>query len=533
MFRATRLMLNAALLIAALPSPATAGKYLPVQGYTAGAGGSDKVYTVAVAPTPDGGYVALTTRDDGSTGASFLVVKVSAAGQKVWEADLKPSMTAPNGLVRPNDLAVHSSGRVFITGQVSGAGSTSLFVAELSADGTYTGASFEYDPSDAMGWTLALYGDILYVGGEINGNGYLSRFNVSSGRVQNWETQAGLNSPVLGIAAVSGEVFASYRDTTFFSNSSGWMNKYTDNGGSVSGVVWTTTGGGRAHISPDGYVYVAGSRPTSESNNPTGGSNAHIAVVNPATGAMTMFEAGLPLQAQNSSGDCCAYVGGIADFGFTTDGTMVVAYLGVGGISSAVTSGLAGYGRSAVSCGGSGSDCISWQFKWTQSSLAPYFAGGNAELRSLGVSGALVVVGANTINCVDADQECSNRYGIVVLDNALEVNPPMKGEMQVRRNVIRVDRGDQAVVVLKGEPYGNVTLCVYGPSGNVVAAMHGDDCKPAPGEACDIQLDADGNGAVTFDGKYDDTTTLRSGMYWIVASGGGIAARKPVIVRSK
>ncbi len=528
--RVPQLAIVLALLLS--PVPALAGKYLPVKGYTT-TNSSDKLVVTGVAPTPDGGYVAVSTRDN-TNGGGEAVTKVNSAGALEWVVDLRGAVAGPaGGAMSVGDIAVHSSGRIFVTGAISGMSST-IYLAEISSGGAFTGATYKVFPSNAAGWTLAIYGDSLYLGGSNGTNGYLEKFDISTGRVSSYNTTNGLSEPVLGIARVGSDIFVSYRDPQFF-NSQGFLNKYNEPTPTSITVpaAWTSTGGGRAHVSPDGYVYVASTRSLPDAGgSSSSGNSGHIGVVSPSTGAVTMLDAQFNLQSMNSGGgECCSYISSIVDFGFLADGSMVVAYDGAVGGTVGYTSGLAGYGRQAETCGGS--NCINWQFKWHQPTLTPYFPAGNSEVGSLATSGSYAIAGANSAECVDAEGGCDYLYGLVVLDNALESNPPAKGEMQVRRNVIRVDRGDSAVVVLQGDPYGSVVVSVYGPSGNLVSALHGADCSPGQGAHCEIQLDADGKGSLTFDGKYNSTTPLGSGLYWVVASGGGVYARKPVIVRVK
>jgi len=144
-----------------------------------------------------------------------------------------------------------------------------------------------------------------------------------------------------------------------------------------------------------------------------------------------------------------------------------------------------------------------------------YVAGGYYHSYDTDYYQASVEVGM--FSAVSADAGSTGSAGF---NDALKSKLPADGKIQVRNNVIKIAQSTIAYIVIKGSKAGEkVDLVLYNQAG-----------IPLTGIGQTVVLDATGWGYASFDGRIAGRP-LKTGVYWIVASG-GVNDRQPVLVKS-
>jgi len=148
-------------------------------------------------------------------------------------------------------------------------------------------------------------------------------------------------------------------------------------------------------------------------------------------------------------------------------------------------------------------------------------------VRGIAVGGTKVFAGTGRI--VNGGTSGSNNVypGLIGLDNVLASNPPKKNSLQIRRNVIHVDWGGSALLLLRGSPGAHLNISVFGLGGNLVTSLK--PCSNCTGSQ-EFELDATGALNVDFDGTYDGNIALKPGIYFIVVSG-AFSDRQPIVIK--
>jgi N-acetylneuraminic acid mutarotase len=148
----------------------------------------------------------------------------------------------------------------------------------------------------------------------------------------------------------------------------------------------------------------------------------------------------------------------------------------------------------------------------------------NDDATGAAVNGRLYLIGGNNTGYVGQ----ANVYeGYVPGSSSTDpppdtglVNPPAAGKIQIRRAIIRMKEGGQALIVVRGKtPGGTVTLNLYNQSGMPIGRIGNP-----------VILGADATATVSFDGTLDGKV-LPSGLYYVISSG-EVSDRKSVMVIS-
>ena len=93
--------------------------------------------------------------------------------------------------------------------------------------------------------------------------------------------------------------------------------------------------------------------------------------------------------------------------------------------------------------------------------------------------------------------------------------------MVIAPNVLDYSRGNAFVnLVFRGDPGGTTDLRIYNEAGRMVLYKS-------------VPLGSGGQVLLKFDGHGDSSQLLGSGVYWVIANGGGITAKKPFVVVTK
>lgn len=108
---------------------------------------------------------------------------------------------------------------------------------------------------------------------------------------------------------------------------------------------------------------------------------------------------------------------------------------------------------------------------------------------------------------------------IIGAGDAHTANGPKTGYIEVRNNIIRIEHRTTALVLVHGPAGGTCDITIYGSSGVALRRLG------------TVVLDAGGLGSIQFTADSDsfNSSNIRSGLVWVVASG-AVRDRKPVML---
>jgi len=453
----------------------------------------------------------------GGTGNTINIAKISSSGKILWQRDI--TNTSLNNIT-VEGLATDASGNLYVGGGFNN-GVNSVYVRAVSASGSDL---WLWSKNDTSGHAIAVDGSGVYVGTDNS----IYKIDLSGSATPLFTinpTPYSVNS--LYSDGGGGYLYASFAMNTCGSTS---VQTYSSSTGVNTGTSSPSGGGGRIFHAPDGRVYVAPAPPF-------GFTTCYGGYLDKlTTGLVVDRQETVDIDLANSSG---SYQITPQDLGWLPSGELVCVWNRVSQAASGPTIPTTiSIGVTALkstfppACTGGGS-CESPAI-WSQTAFTQFYSNSSGTSASVNANGLAVgsdgkVYLATGSQITGGPGGCSH-YGVIALDNALASNPPKKGEMQIRRNVIRAGQGGTALIVLQGAPHGNVNLSIFGPSGNLITILQQAEqgCSNC-GNNSGIQLDDAGQATIEFDGTYDGTNPLGYGLYWIVA-GGDISARKPIVI---
>ncbi len=443
-----------------------------------------------LASAPDGTIVVTGNASSGSGPAAY-VAKITKTGTVVWAA----ALTDQNG----HAVAVSADGTIFIGGSNNGV-SGIPFVAAYTSSGTLLWSQTYGGSGTCRGLAVRSDGHPLAVG--LGGSDFLRQFNKADGAYTGgWSGPGGATSRAITLNAAGNPFVASYGSTC----SDNFISRYA--AGNYSVRVDTAVAAGFScdgfmdiQIGPSGYAYAFGGIDLMGGSG--GGAVGLIGVVDAAGALVSELSPNIPTSA------------GSGDSGSTnvtmTAGALLPSGLTVAAWSHDSTAGITA-GSPGAGCGTNG--CFNPVWAAELGSVGSVF---KARRLLAADGGWLFAVGGNGDG---GDGSNDARTCLVALGDAGAKLPDL-GKMEIRNNVIRTAAGEKAILVFHGKSGDYVHIGIYGPSGARVG-----------GYADEFQLDADGTGAVTFDGTSTGNGGIKlgSGVYWI-ATTQGVHARKPVFI---
>lgn len=478
-----------------------------------------------VAVDPSGNVIAVIGGFPNGIGGSQVktinVAKISAAGKIIWQRDITDS-TINN--ITAEAVTTDASGNIYVAGGWNTSSNSYIYVRAISAAG---GDLWLWNLASASsGHAIAVDSSGVYVGSDVAIT-KLTLGGIVDGTFNASPYPGGYSVRGLYSDGGSGYLYASFSGSTCNSGQVLIFN-------SANGVVYAGpqyVGGGRIFHAPDGHVYVAPTPPT-PNYTCTNGTLAKVDTnLNPIQSEMLQIALtpNAPTFMQTPS-----------DLAWLPNGQLVCVW----NLSGQSTSG--GPTPTGVSLGVSalfstfpapctGGGMCSPSSIWTQTGFAAFYLNATTVAGNgiaVGPDGKVyIATGTKAGGGGGSNPGSCSQYGVIALDDALAQNPVKQGSMQIRRNVIKPDLGGSALIVLKGSPNANVTLSVFGPSGNLITVLPSkgsNGCSNCSNQSS-IQLDSSGEGVYEFDGTYEGTTHLGFGLYWIVA-GDGVTDRKPVVI---